>query len=169
MATTACHQVMYGGTNATSDIRALQQRTPDILVSRLAISLFFNAHEQKESLLIIACCCRWPHQDGCSTICRTAACFSQACPACACLSWMRRTGCWTWASGAACHSWQECQRKRMRGWLSCFCIHSLLWSIPCLFMPATNTRVPLSAAGTRLKRCCACCRRATPGRACCSA
>ena len=40
MATTACHQVMYGGTNATSDIRALQQRTPDILVSRLAISLF---------------------------------------------------------------------------------------------------------------------------------
>ena len=27
---------MYGGTNATSDIRALQQRTPDILVSRLA-------------------------------------------------------------------------------------------------------------------------------------
>ena len=40
MATTACHQVMYGGTNATSDIRALQQSTPDILVSRLAISLF---------------------------------------------------------------------------------------------------------------------------------
>ena len=36
--TATCHQVMYGGTNATSDIRALQQRTPDILVSCCAAS-----------------------------------------------------------------------------------------------------------------------------------